>query len=96
MARRLANNVTVYTDGAVELSECLSKPLQAAGFELNTKRIVKLVKGPKGNEVTVHLEDGSTTKEGFLVRCSPNLFSGKHSVCSEFWLTQFGCLGPQA
>jgi pyruvate/2-oxoglutarate dehydrogenase complex dihydrolipoamide dehydrogenase (E3) component len=67
MARRLAENVTVYTDGAVELSQTLSEPLKAAGFEINTKRIVKLVKESKESEVTLHFEDGSTKKEGFLV-----------------------------
>ena len=70
MARRLAKSVTVYTDGAVELSSTLAEPLEAAGFEINTKRIVKLVKEPEGSEVTMHFDDGSTKTEGFLVRTS--------------------------
>jgi hypothetical protein len=75
MAGRLAKSVTVYTDGTSELSQTLEGPLKAAGYKLNTKRIVKLVKEPNGTEVTIHLEDGSTKTEGFMVGVSSLLYT---------------------
>ncbi|KAH8723042.1 thioredoxin reductase glit [Phaeosphaeriaceae sp. PMI808] len=90
MANRLAKSVTVYTDGAIELSQALTEPLQAAGFELNTKRIVKLAKEPHGTEVTVHLEDGSTKTEGFLVHKPKSEANGPFAQHLSLELTEEG------
>jgi hypothetical protein len=67
MARRLACEVTVYTDGALELSKTLAGPLAAEGFELVSPNIARLSLGPEDHGITVELEDGTIHKEGFLV-----------------------------
>jgi hypothetical protein len=72
MARRLSEKVTVYTDGAVELSQTLEEPLKREGFELVTTPIAKINMESGHGGVTVDLNDGSTRNEGFLV-CPPVL-----------------------
>lgn len=67
MARRLAAKVTIYTDGAFELSQALETPLKAGGFELDSRRILKLAPAPGESGVSMNFDDGTDTTEGFLV-----------------------------
>lgn len=66
MASRLAQKSTVYTNGAVELSEAISEPLRTAGFEIDTRHIAKLSEGSQEHEVILEFDDGSVKTEGFL------------------------------
>lgn len=72
MARRLSRKVTVYTDGALELSRTLSGPLAAEGFDLVSPNIAQLSLEDHG--IVVELDDGTVRREGFLVGV-PHLFS---------------------
>ncbi len=67
MAKRLTPNVTIYTDGAEELSEQIRLALGESDIKVDNRRIVRLEKGPQKSEVIVHLEDGTSKREGFLV-----------------------------
>ncbi len=69
MAKRLSAHVTVYTDGAEELSEQIKTALNGSvsGIKVDQRRITRLEKGPKNSEVIMHFEDGSKLQEGFLV-----------------------------
>lgn len=75
MARRLSDKVTVYTDGAVELSESLKEPLRSAGFELDSRHIATVSSGSTNSEIKLEFEDGTILTEGFLVRIFYLLFS---------------------
>ncbi|PGH15384.1 hypothetical protein AJ80_05568 [Polytolypa hystricis UAMH7299] len=90
LARRLAKKVTVYTDGAVELSQSLADPLRSAGFELETRHIAKLVKSPKGPEMVIELSDGKTVTEGFLVHKPKSEVNGPFAQQLSLELTQEG------
>lgn len=68
MARRLAGKVTVYTDGAVELSQAIEEPLRAAGFELDSRHIARVSNGSGHSETKLEFDDGTIRTEGFLVR----------------------------
>jgi hypothetical protein len=69
MARRLASNVTIYTNGAKDLGEQLASSLASdVGIKVNERLITRLEKGPTRAEVIVHLDDGLSVTEGFLVR----------------------------
>ena len=69
MANRLAEDVTVYTDGAEELADQISAALKGSvsGIKINQKRISKLAKGPEKSQVVMTFEDGTEMTEGFLV-----------------------------
>ncbi|KAI0456046.1 hypothetical protein F5B21DRAFT_169588 [Xylaria acuta] len=68
MAKRLASKVTIYTDGASDLSDQIALNLGNDTINIDRRKIVKLVKGSSTeSEVIVHLDDGSTIAEGFLV-----------------------------
>lgn len=68
MARRLASNVTIYTNGAKGLGEQLVPAFATdVGIKLDERPITRLEKGPTGSEVIVHLADGQSITEGFLV-----------------------------
>ncbi|KAI1912879.1 hypothetical protein LOZ53_003094 [Ophidiomyces ophidiicola] len=90
MARRLAEKVTVYTDGAVELSESLAGPLKSAGFQLETRHIAKLINGSKEPEMVIELEDGTTITEGFLVHKPKTEVNGPFAQQLNLELTQEG------
>jgi gliotoxin/aspirochlorine biosynthesis thioredoxin reductase len=69
MAHRMTNQVTVYTDGVEELSSQLEPAVIKAGFTLDPRPILKLVKGPNHAEVIIKFADGTEKTEGFLVSC---------------------------
>jgi thioredoxin reductase len=74
MANRLADTVTIYTNGdsTVEatLRESLSqvKPTSktARCISIEPRKIAKFVKGEKGSEIVVHFEDGERKVEAFI------------------------------
>lgn len=69
MARRMTSNVTIYTNGAKNLSEQLVTALSGdVGIKVNERPITRLEKGPTEPKIIVHLADGSSITEGFLVR----------------------------
>lgn len=68
MARRMTSNVTVYTNGAKNLNEQLVTALSGdVGIKVNEHPITRLEKGSTEPKVIVHLADGSSITEGFLV-----------------------------
>jgi gliotoxin/aspirochlorine biosynthesis thioredoxin reductase len=65
MAKRLAEKVTIYSNGDQELGDQIKI---AAGDEIqvDNRHITRLQKGAKGG-VIVHFSDGEQKMEGFLV-----------------------------
>ncbi|PKX88413.1 NAD(P)/FAD-dependent oxidoreductase [Aspergillus novofumigatus IBT 16806] len=90
MARRLSEKVTVYTDGAVELSQTLNEPLKREGFELVTTPIARINIESGHEGVTVDLHDGSTRKEAFLVHKPISEVNGPFAQQLSLQLTQGG------
>lgn len=74
MAKRLASQVVIYTDGADDLKEQLVLNLGSdPKISVDARPIVRLEKGKSTeSEVIVHLKDTEAVAEGFLVR--NNLF----------------------
>lgn len=69
MAKRLTEQVTVYTNGAEGLTNEIQAVLKGSisGIRLDERKIAKLTKGEKETEVDVAFVDGETVTEGFLV-----------------------------
>lgn len=68
MAKRLAQKVTIYTNGDGERASTLqSLVANENGFEVDSRPIVKLEKNQTGPKITIYFEDGNHTKEAFLV-----------------------------
>lgn len=68
MARRLAGDVTIYTDGNEELAEQLRKTLENdQNISIDNRQIRRLTKGAKAAEVDITFADGETVTEGFIV-----------------------------
>lgn len=74
MAKRLAKDVTVYTNGSNEVGDQISAALSGSGsgIKIINSRISKLAKGPTKAQVTITFEDGNEITEGFLVRHHPS------------------------
>lgn len=90
-ALRLASSVTIYTNGdaavtsSIETALSSLKPSSKSGqnITLNSKKITKLTKLPKGSEVEVVLEDGIGEVQGFLVHKPVGKLNGN-------WVEQLG------
>ncbi|KAI1105363.1 hypothetical protein F4804DRAFT_341243 [Jackrogersella minutella] len=68
MAKRLASKVTIYTDGADDLSDQIILNMGNDTIEVDRRRITRLEKGASTeSEVIVHLADGTTVPQGFIV-----------------------------
>lgn len=69
MAKRLAKEVTVYTNGSNEVADQISAALSGSvnGIIVNNSPISKLVKDGTKAEVTLTFEGGREFTEGFLV-----------------------------
>ena len=73
-ANRLAEKVIIYTHGnetvtkdlEAALSQCKAESKTRKNITVDSRKIVRLVKGPEGGEVEVHLEDGKKKLQGFL------------------------------
>ena len=97
MAKRLAEKVTVYTDGAEELSEELAVALADDAFTIDKRRIVKLEKGVgSDSEVVVHLaqEDGEVevVKHGFITHKPKAELNGPFAFQLGLELTEMGVI----
>ncbi|KAJ5190078.1 hypothetical protein N7491_007880 [Penicillium cf. griseofulvum] len=90
MAQRLAGKVTVYSDGALELSQSLAGPLKAEGFELVSTPIAKLSRQPDEHGVTLEFVDGTVRKEGFLVHKPKTELNASFAEQLSLELTQGG------
>ncbi|PGH15362.1 hypothetical protein AJ80_05546 [Polytolypa hystricis UAMH7299] len=66
-ANKFACNVVLYTHGNQEVADQLEDLIQGMDFQIESRVIRRLVKGSKGAEVIVELEDNGTNSEGFLV-----------------------------
>jgi thioredoxin reductase len=83
-ALRLADNVTIYTNGDEKVAEEIRDVLSKAGPETRSKnnitiegkKIAKLVKGPKGAEIEVVLADGSKKTEAFVAHKPKGVVNG--------------------
>lgn len=67
MAKRFASRVTIYTHGDEETFQAITELLAGSSFEIDNRRIAKLVKRPEGSNVEMIFDDGSSKVEGFLV-----------------------------
>jgi hypothetical protein len=72
MAKRLAEKVVVYTDGAHELKSQIAAALgKDPVIVLDNRRVTRLEKVKEGSsELVVHLEDGTKVSHGFAVSCT--------------------------
>ncbi|TVY80806.1 Thioredoxin reductase gliT [Lachnellula suecica] len=83
-ALRLADDVTIYTNGDESGASEIRNILAKAGSEtksrnnivVETKKIARLIKGEKSAEVEVILEDGSKKTEGFIAHKPKGLLNG--------------------
>lgn len=72
MAKRLARNVTIYTNGSSELESQIQTELgKDPVIKLDNRPVTRLERvDSKTSEVTVHFEDGKQVTHGFMVRIS--------------------------
>ena len=72
MAKRLAEKVVVYTNGAHELESQIAAALgKDPVIVLDNRRVTRLEKVKEGSsELVVHLEDGTKVSHGFAVSCT--------------------------
>ncbi|KAF4617078.1 hypothetical protein G7Y89_g15070 [Cudoniella acicularis] len=90
-ALRLADKVTIYTNGDENLAKEIKEAISKAKPETKTRRnitvedrkIAKLVKGPNRAEVEVVLNDGERRMEGFLAHKPKGELNGQ-------WVEQLG------
>ncbi|KAH8723049.1 thioredoxin reductase [Phaeosphaeriaceae sp. PMI808] len=66
-ANKFAKKVVLYTNGDDKVSDELESIVSGTPYTVERHRITKLMKGPKGAQVTVELADGRTEIMGFLV-----------------------------
>lgn len=68
MAKRLADRVTIYTDGNEELAEQLRVIVaNDPAIQVENQNIQRLAKGPHGAEVEITLAGDEVVTEGFIV-----------------------------
>lgn len=68
MAKRLADRITIYTDGNEELAEQLLVTVaNDPAMRIDNRSIQRLAKGPHGSEVDITLASGEVVTEGFIV-----------------------------
>jgi len=68
MAKRLADRITIYTDGNEELAkQLLVLVVNDPAMRIDNRRIQRLSKGPHGSEVDITLASGEVVTEGFIV-----------------------------
>ena len=91
MARRLARNVVVYTDGADDVAEQVALGIKP-GFNLTIERrsIERLSKGAGDSEVIVHLKGGEQQTQGFLVHRPKTEVNGPFARQLALELTESG------
>jgi thioredoxin reductase len=83
-ALRLADNVTIYTNGDTNVAKEIKDVLSKAGPETRSKnsifieeqKIAKLVKSPEGAEIEVVLADGTKKTEGFVAHKPKGIVNG--------------------
>lgn len=83
-ANRLAEKITIYTNGNATATEEIQAALSALkptsktaqNVTINSQKIVKFVKGSEKADVEVHLEDGSVKVEGFLAHVPKGVVNG--------------------
>lgn len=94
MAKRLAERVVIYTNGATELSEQIAA---AAGNDtaiaLDNRRVARLEKvSDDSSEMVVHLDDGSSASHAFLVHKPKSRVSGPFVEQLGLQLTDAGVI----
>lgn len=72
MAKRLAKNVIIYTNGASELSDQIATALgNDPSITIDNRHVTRLEKVAEGSSDTiVHLQDGTRESHGFVVSIS--------------------------
>ena len=83
--------MTVYTHGSEKLGDEFKGIIGSTpNFNVETRKIKKLIKGPEDAEVIVRFEDGSEQKEGFLAHRPKTALNGPlaEQLCLE--LTEMG------
>lgn len=68
MALRLADKVTIYTNGNDNSVKELEALIYAEKVSIDNREIARLEPGSGRGEVVLHFKDGSSATEGFLVR----------------------------
>lgn len=93
MARRLADTVTIYTDGAEELSEQIALLLNNDSLKVDRRELARLEKGnATRSEVVVHFKDGSSKSEGLLVHKPKSELNGPFAPQLLLELTEQGVI----
>jgi gliotoxin/aspirochlorine biosynthesis thioredoxin reductase len=78
MAKRLVDNVTIYTNGNSEQASTLQEAIaNLDGFRIDSRAFARLEKRETDAEpkIIIHFEDGSSAEEAFLVSSSSWLSS---------------------
>ena len=66
-ALQFTDNVTIYTNGSKSATNALGPMVEKKGIKLDDKPIKRLIKEPKGAEVTIEFQEGNSITHGFLV-----------------------------
>lgn len=81
MAARLAQQITVYSHGSEELTAQLKSEFEGKPLTIESRKIVAVEQ--KGeNSVIIHLEDGESREESFLVSLAPNISGNILPLCA--------------
>ncbi|KAJ4391003.1 hypothetical protein N0V93_004602 [Gnomoniopsis smithogilvyi] len=93
-ALRLANQVTLYTNGNAELAKQLTEALEAAPapMTVEAKKIMRLRKGPKRAEMVIEFDDGTSRTEAFLAHKPKTKLRGSLAQQLGLQLTPMGII----
>lgn len=93
-ALRMAESVTLYTNGNDQLASDLDAALKAAPapMTVDARKIAKLSKAPERAQVTLHFVDGTTKTEGFLAHKPSTKLRGDLATQLGLALTPMGTI----
>ena len=77
MAKRLVDQVTIYTNGNKEQALALEEAIaDLDGFKVNSRPVARLEKRERAQaelSIIIHLKDGTSVEEAFLVGILPKV-----------------------
>ncbi|KAH8703163.1 thioredoxin reductase glit [Talaromyces proteolyticus] len=76
MARRLAQSVTIYTNGDKDRASALQSVVNNDAYTIDSRPFARLEKGPPGGLVKIHFQDGSSAEEGFMAHGPKYVLNG--------------------
>lgn len=66
-ANKFCETLTIYTNSIPNLAAEISKALETSDIQIDDRKVVRLVRGSTGSEMTIEFDSGEKKTEGFLV-----------------------------